>query len=242
MLTPFPSTRWSVVRRAGGLLDPEANEAFDQLCAAYWYPLFAYLRRSGTSPDDAADLVQCLFTSLLERGSLEGLEEEVAPFRSWLLGALRHHVQDARARASADKRGGGRPVFSLDLEDAEGRYGTEPAVLSDPAALFDRAWAVEVLARGRERLAAEYASSGRGNAFTVLAPTLEGETLDREGAARALGLSPVALRVAVHRLRTRYREQLLEEVRDTLGPGEEPGTELRVLIEALGAEFSPLAQ
>ena len=241
MSSPFPSTRWSLVRRAGDT-GPEARAAFDELCGAYWYPLFAYLRRSGTSTEDAADLVQGLFTSLLERGSLGSLDEEGARFRSWLLAVLRHHVLDARAREHADKRGGGQPVFSLDLEDAEGRYGHEPADLSDPAALFDRAWAVEVLARGRVRLAEEYASSGRGNTFTVLAPTLEGEPLDREEAAGALGLSKVALRVAVHRLRTRYQEQLLEEVRDTLGPGEEPGTELRALVEALGGESSPLGQ
>jgi DNA-directed RNA polymerase specialized sigma24 family protein len=239
MSVTFPSTRWSVIHRAGGELDDGARAAFDELCGAYWYPLFAYLRRSGTPAQDAADLVQGLFVSLLERQSLEGLERDGARFRSWLLGALRHHTQDVRAHDRADKRGGDRPHFPLDLEDAEGRYRREPATPEDPAALFDRAWAGQVLARGRARLDAEYRESGRGTTFDLLAPTLEGEAVDREGAERMLALSPVALRVAVHRLRTRYRDQLVEEVRDTLGPGEEPGTELNALLEALGADLSP---
>ena len=235
----FPDTRGSVIQRAKGALDDEAAAAFDELCGAYWYPLFAYLRRGGTKPEEAADLVQELFVSLLERQSLDRLQPEGARFRSWLLAALRHHVQDARARERADKRGGGRAHFPLDLECAEGRYTGEPAEPRDPAALFERAWAVEVLARGRARLEAEYRDSGRGPTFELLAPTLEGEPLDRVGAARVLGLSPVALRVAVHRLRGRYREQLASEVRDTLGPDEEPGGELAALLQALGADFSP---
>ena len=144
----FPDTRWSVIQRAKGALDDEAAAAFDELCGAYWYPLFAYLRRGGTKPEEAADLVQELFVSLLERQSLDRLQPEGARFRSWLLAALRHHVQDARARERADKRGGGRAHFPLDLECAEGRYTGEPAEPRDPAALFERAWAVEVLARG----------------------------------------------------------------------------------------------
>jgi len=235
----FPDTRWSVIQRAQGALDDEARAAFDELCGAYWYPLFAYLRRKGSGPEAAADLVQGLFVSLLERQSLDRLEREGARFRTWLLTALRNHAHDARARELADKRGGGRAHFPLDLEDAEGRYAAEPAELVDPAALFERAWAVEVLARGRARLAAEYRDSGRSSTFDLLAPTLEGEPVDREGAARHLGLSPVALRVAVHRLRARYREQLVAEVRDTLGPDEEPGGEVSALLEALGADFSP---
>ncbi len=237
MSPTFPSTRWSVIHRAGGDLDDGTRSAFDELCGAYWYPLFAYLRRGGTPREEAADLVQGLFVSLLERKSLDKLEREGGRFRSWLLGAMRNHVRDARDHAHALKRGGGRVDFSLDVAGAESRYQLEPASLDDPAALFERAWAREVLEQGLARVEAEYRASNRGMTFDLLRPTLVGEELDREGAGRALGLTSVALRVAVHRLRSRYRDQLVAEVRDTLGPDEAPGEELAALLKALGDDF-----
>lgn len=227
----FPPTRWSLIQRARGGLEGESRAAFDELCGAYWYPLFAFLRRSGTEASEAADLVQGLFVSLLERGSLDGFDEEGARFRSWLLVVLRNHARDAHARASAQKRGGDVVQFSLDVEGAEERYSKEGD--GDPAQVFERAWAQEVLRRARRRLEDEYASSNRSTLFGLIAPTLDGEEVDRTGVERAMNMTSVALRVAIHRLRGRYREHLVEEVRDTLGPDEEAGAELNALLEAL---------
>jgi RNA polymerase sigma-70 factor (ECF subfamily) len=238
----FPSTRWSLVRRAGGgrdgALGPEAREAFSELCGAYWYPLFAYLRRSGRDAAEAADLVQGTFVSLLERASLEGVAESGARFRGWLLGALKHHAADEHRRANAVKRGGDVAHFPLDVEAAEGRYARELEGGADPAALFERAWAREVLAQGLERVGREYHEAGRGLLFDLLRPALVGEPVDREGAARALGMTAVALRVALSRLRARYRDQLVQEVRDTIGDDADLGSEVSALLLALGHENS----
>jgi RNA polymerase sigma factor (sigma-70 family) len=232
----FPSTRWSVVRRAGGQLGSEASAAFSELCGAYWYPLFAYLRRSGKSQDEAGDLVQGLFVSLLERGTLESIQEEGARFRGWLMGALRNHSVDIVRKERAIKRGGDVYHFSIDAQEAEDRYAREPASDEDPAALFERAWANEVLAQGLLRVEAEYRDSNRGLQFDLLRPTLVGEKIDRIGAARALDMTPIALRVALHRLRARYRDQLVQEVRDTLGDDQDLGSEVSELLRALGLE------
>lgn len=232
----FPSTRWSVVRRAGGQPGGESSAAFSELCGAYWYPLYAYLRRSGRNQAEAADLVQGLFVSLLERGNLESVKEEGARFRGWLMGALRNHSVDVVRKERAVKRGGDVYHFSIDVGEAEDRYAREPVQGEDAAALFERAWANEVLAQGLLRVEAEYRDSNRGPLFDLLRPTLVGEDIDRIGAARALDITPVALRVALHRLRARYRDQLVQEVRDTLGDNQDLGSEVSELLRALGVE------
>lgn len=239
-MSPFPTTRWTLIAHSTGDGSSDAREAFGELCGAYWYPLFAYLRRKGEPADRAADLVQGLFVSLLQRESLDTVDRERGKFRTWLITALQNHASDVRDHERALKRGGGAAHFPLDVEDAEGRYLREPADVTDPQALFDRAWAEEVLRQALDRVRDEYRDRGRASTFELLSPTLEGEELDREGVCHALRLSPVALRVAIHRLRGRYREQVLAEVADTLGPGEEPGREAALLMEALGQPESPL--
>lgn len=234
--TAFPQTRWSLVRRAGGQLEGDAQVAFSELCGAYWYPLFAYLRRNGRPQAEAADLVQGLFVSLLERGNLESVREGGARFRAWLLGALRHHAADIGRMDRAAKRGGEVQHFPIEAGEAESRYSREPASGEDAAALFERAWAGEVLAQGLVRVEAEYHASNRGLLYDLLRPSLVGEEVDRIGAARALGLTTVALRVALHRLRARYRDQLVQEVRDTLGDEGDLGSEVSELLRALGVE------
>ena len=232
----FPSTRWSLVRRAG---TPDGAEAREELCRGTWYPLYAYLRRSGHGPEEAHDLVQGFFARFLERNDLAGLDGS-GRFRSYLLAALRHHVVNECERSRTLKRGGGAPL-SLDLvvdrTDAEERYAREPADGSTPETLYARKWALAVLERVLARLRQEQLDAGRGEALARLQPFLVadegGETLSQ--AAAELGLSPGTARVAIHRLRKRYRELLLAEVCQTVDRPQDVEAELRELFEALGA-------
>jgi len=231
----FHTTRWSLVARAGDAREELRRDALEELCRAYWYPLYAFLRRDGRGPDAAADLVQGLFASLLERDSLARLSSEGGRFRSWLLAALVHHAKDERAREQALKRGGAARHVPLDRQAAETRYRVELADPRPAADLFQRAWALAVLERALARLRAESAARGKGALFEALAGFLRaGEHQPRAAeVGPRLGLSPVAVRVAAHRLRGRYRELLVDEVRETLGDDLDPGEELRELLAAL---------
>lgn len=155
--------------RAGG---EEGRASLEELCRAYWYPLYAYLRRSGRDSGEAADLVQGLFTSLLERGSPEDIRAEGGRFRAFPLGALRNHASDERDRARAQRRGGGRPPIPIDSVEAESRFRLEPG---DPEAAFERQWAREVLARALAALREQYGGDGRGELFAALGGTLEAD-------------------------------------------------------------------
>ena len=237
----FHTTMWDVVRAAGDRADPGREEALEVLCGSYWYPLYAFLRRRGEAPEDAADLVQGLFASLLERGDLDGLDPEGGRFRSYLLAALKHHASDQRDRARAQKRGGGRAALSLDASfepaAAEERFRGEPRDERSPEGLFERDWALAVLARALARLEQEQTERRRGPIFARLRGFLDGvaEGDSHAAAATDLGLSSGAVKVAVHRLRARYRELLLAEVAATVAPGDDAEAELRALVAALGA-------
>jgi len=230
----FRTTRWGLVRAAGGEA-PASRAALAELCEVYWYPLYAFVRRAGHGADDARDLVQGFFTAFLARDDLRGLEEEGGRFRSYLLGALRHHVANERERESALKRGGGRVTGSLDLARAEERYALEPADPCTPERLFERKWALAVLERALARLAAEQQEKGRAPAFERLRAFLVASDADEPlaSAARELGLTANAARVAVHRLRARYRELLLQEVSETVDRPQDVEDELRRLFEAV---------
>jgi RNA polymerase sigma-70 factor (ECF subfamily) len=240
----FQATRWSIVRGAGAEDPAVRAAAFERLCAQYWYPLFAYLRRGGRSPEDAADLVQGLFTQLLSGDGLERLVEGAGRFRSWILTALVNHARDVRDRDQAQKRGGGRPVIPIDPVEGERRLALQGAPEEDPEVAFERAWALEVLGAARELLEREMRASGRGRLFEALAASLgaAGEAPPREELAAELGLSAVALRVALHRLRERYRQLVVAVLRDSLDGRADPGEELRLLARALGGEGSESAK
>jgi RNA polymerase sigma-70 factor (ECF subfamily) len=230
----FRTTRWSLVRAAGGGAAPGSREALEELCRTYWYPLYAYARRAGHGAEDAQDLVQGFFARFLARNYLAGLDES-ARFRSYLLGALRNHRANEGERARALKRGGGEAPLSIDLCDAEQRYAREPADPATPERLYARKWALTVLERVLERLRLEQEELGRAALFERLRPFLvaseTGESL--AGVARELGLGDSAARVAVHRLRTRYRELLLQEVAHTVDRPQDVEDELRELFAAL---------
>ncbi|MEM7310312.1 MAG: sigma-70 family RNA polymerase sigma factor [Planctomycetota bacterium] len=233
----FQLTRWSIVRGAAAS-DPAVRQAaLERLCAQYWYPLFAYLRRKGRSPELAADLVQGLFAHLLDGDRLGSVREGPGRFRSWLLTALQNYERDQRAREHAEKRGGGRPPIPIDAGEGERRFELQGAATDDPEVAYERAWALETLAMGRTLLEQELRGAGKGRLFDALAGCLAGDetTRRREELAAELGLSAVALRVTLHRLRARYRELLVALVADSLGERTAAGEELRALAQALGA-------
>lgn len=227
----FDTTRWSLVLAAGDRQQPQAAAALADLCAAYWYPLYAFVRRDGMAENDAMDLVQGFVADLLERGELAAAPER-GRFRSYLIGALQNFRRNARRAAKTKKRGGDQVVLSLD--DAEARYTREPACTESPAALFDRRWAVLLLDRALDRLEAEYIGRGRGPAFGALRDTLSGASAGTYAdKAAVLGISVSAVKVGVHRLRARMRELLRDEVAQTLASPDDVEAELQHLFAAL---------
>lgn len=223
---------------AGGEPGEAGREALESLCAAYWYPLYAFLRRRGSGEEEARDLVQGFFASFLGSGSLSRADPEKGRFRAYLLGALKHHVADARDRENAQKRGGGRAPLPLELEGAEARYAAEPVDSATPERLFERRWALTVLERALERLREEQRARGRGAVFDRLKGhlTTAGDEGTHRDAARDLDLSAGAVKVNVHRLRARYGELIREEVGHTLERPEDLEDELGSLFRALGGD------
>lgn len=234
--TVFAATRWSIVVRAGRNDTPRARRALATLCQAYWYPLYAQVRRRGYSAHDAQDLTQAFFARLLEHGTLAAADPQRGRFRSFLLGSLKHFMVDEWSRARALKRGGGREIVSLDLAAAEMRLGAEPADRGSPDKAFDRQWALALLDTVLHRLEAEYDRAARSELFAVLKPTLAGprESQPYAELATRLGLNEGAVKVAVHRLRKRYRELLQEEIADTVASPADEMDELHHLFRVLG--------
>jgi RNA polymerase sigma factor (sigma-70 family) len=238
----FHTTRWSVVRAAGaprsdGVDGAARRAALGELCAAYWPPVYAFVRRTGATPVLAEDLTQSFFARLLERDDLATADPARGRFRGFLVGALRHFLANERERQRALKRGGGAPGFTLDaaaVRALESGAALEPASLdATPERAFERAWAEAVLARARARLEAELEHAGKGAQWRALEPWLA--VTDERGhvaeVARGLGSSENAVRVALHRLRRRFGELVRDEVRDTVGPGEVED-EVRELLRA----------
>lgn len=214
---------------------PGAAEALDWLCRSYWPPIFAYLRRTGHASAEAEDLTQMFFARLLERGHLGRLQHREGRFRSFLLTFLKHFLMEERARASAQKRGGGRVFVSRDAFTEEERQGWEPREAMTPEKAFDRRWAELVLERARIRLGDEYRAGGKGELFDALGEVQLGER-SAGGYARLgadLGLSEAAIKSAVHRLRRRYREILGEEIARTVSGREAFHEEVRHFLEIL---------
>jgi RNA polymerase sigma-70 factor (ECF subfamily) len=207
-------------------------------CAAYWYPLYAFLRRHGQPPEVAADLTQEYFARLLETPVLAAADRTRGRFRAFLHTGCAFFLAGLRDRERARKRGGGRTPLSIDARDAEGRYLVEPADGLTPERLFDRAWALTLLGRALDRLAEEYAASGRAAVFEALRPAL----VDHRGSAshaelaERLGMSVGAIQQAASRLRKRYREVLCDEIAATLDDptDDNVAAEIRDLFDALG--------
>lgn len=213
----------------------DAEEALEALCRAYWFPLYAFVRRQGVTPHDAEDLTQGFFQHLLVRGALGRVAQDKGRFRTFLLASLKHFLADERDRAGAQKRGGGRSTISFDACDAEARYAIEPRDELSPDRLFDRRWAIAVIDRALVRLTAEYAASGKTSLFDALRPLLTGGAASSYVELGApFGMNEGAVKVAVHRLRQRYGVALRAEIAETVDTAAAVDAELRHLLDALG--------
>jgi len=231
----FAPTRWTLVAAAGRRSSPGSQQALATLCETYWYPLYAYVRRRGHSPEDAQDLTQEFFARLLEKNSLRAADRDRGKFRSFLLAALNHFLAKEWRRAHAQKRGGGQLPIALDFDSGEIRYQCEPAHNLTPEKIYERRWAMTVLDRAIARLRAEYAKSGKSAQFERLKDFLSGgsDTAPYASLAAALGLTEGAVKVAVHRLRRRCRELVRAEIAETVASPGAVEEELRHLFEAL---------
>jgi RNA polymerase sigma-70 factor (ECF subfamily) len=232
----FATTRWSLIVAARGNDLPQAREALSRLCADYWYPLYAYIRRHGKTAEAAQDLTQEFFARLLERDLFGAADPSRGRFRAFLLAACKHFLANEYDRDHAQKRGGGRPSVALDLGSAEGRYAREPAYTLTPEKLFERRWALTLLDRALARLREEFTARHKEELFDHLRVYLTGDrgAPGHRQAAEELGMSAGALKVAVHRLRQRYREVLREEIAHTVEGPEQVDEEIRELFSALG--------
>ncbi len=229
----FASTHWSVVLAAGDPASPKASAALETLCRTYWYPLYAYLRRNGYQPADAEDLVQGFFVHLLRLELLHCVQREGGRFRSFLLTALKHFLWDEKAKAAAQKRGGGRQLVSWEQAQAEQRFLREPADIASADRLFERRWALTLLETAMCRLHEECAANGNAERFVQLKGFVSGEKgeLSYAEAAERTGLTASAVKSAIFRLRRRYHELIREEVGHTVGDPREIEEELRSLLK-----------
>jgi RNA polymerase sigma factor (sigma-70 family) len=232
----FVTTRWSVVLSAKDQATPQAEQALETLCQTYWYPLYAFVRRHGHSQADAQDLTQEFFARLLAKNYLQPVAREKGKFRTFLLVALKRFLADEWDRSRAQKRGGGKALLSLDTETAETRYRNESAEGLSPDKIYERRWALALIEQTLARLREEFVQVGKVADFECLKIFLTAEkgTIPYAEAGQKLGLSEGAARVAVHRLRQRFRKLFREEIAHTVGSAEEIEEELKHLMTALG--------
>jgi RNA polymerase sigma-70 factor (ECF subfamily) len=229
----FPATRWSLVVAAGDPHRKEARSALISLCESYWYPLYAYLRRRAYSSDQAQDLTQEFFVRVIEGRYLDRAEPEKGRFRAFLLTSLKFFVADEDDRRRAHKRGGGM-VVPLEFSSGEERYQREPAHDETPERIYERRWALSVLDRVVEKLRNEFVQHGRPDHFERLKVFLLGQSDAPYAAlAREMNTTEGALKVAIHRLRKRYRELFRQEIADTVADPTEVESELRYLADVL---------
>jgi RNA polymerase sigma factor (sigma-70 family) len=231
----FPETQWSVVLRACGPVDPAAQQALDTLCTAYWYPIYAFIRRKGSDAHEAFDLTQEYFFRLLKKGTLATADPGKGRFRSFLRTDCSHFLIDQHRRRTAEMRGGGQPILSIDARTAEGRYLNEPGHGLTPERLYERNWARTLLERVLRLLRQEYEKAGKSVTFEQLKLVLTEAPRSTPYAeiARRLGKSEDAIATAVHRLRQRYKEILREEITATLADPADVDDEIQALFEAL---------
>jgi RNA polymerase sigma-70 factor (ECF subfamily) len=227
----FPQTRWSVV------LSAQADDpaALAELCRTYWYPLYCCARRLTASPDDAEDLTQGFFATLLGRQGFKTVVAERGKLRSFLLGGLKNYATEQYRRETRQKRGGGCVIIAFDALEAEQRYSLEPRDVASPEREFDRAWARQLLATVLAKLAESYRAAGKGAVFDALSGQLTaGDSADYAAAEKTLGISAGAVRFAAFKLRERYREMLRAAIQETVTSAEEVEEELAHLRGLFG--------
>ena len=231
----FATTRWSLVLAAGQQTSVRSTDAVASLCETYWYPVYAFIRRQGHDADAARDLTQEFFTRVIEKHYFRDADPARGRFRAFLLTSIRHFLSNERDRAHALKRGGRNPPISLNVETAEESYQLEGRDDLTPEKLFDARWATLLLDRSLTRLRDEYASSGRRALFDHLKGFLTGDSEDVPyiDAARTLDMTEGAVKVAVHRLRRRFRDALVKEISDTVSDPADIDAEIRHLLSAV---------
>ena len=232
----FPATRWSIVLRARQQGEPRAAEALAELCKTYWKPVYAFLRRQGNTPHDAEDLTQGFFAMLLERDSFADVEESKGKLRSFLLVAVKRFAANEFERSSALKRGGGKMTVALDADEAEQSFVIEPSTQVTPELLFERQWALALLDTVLKKLRAECAKDGRDRVFDALKDRLsaDGDTATLAHTAATLGMNEGAMKVAVFRMRQRYRRLLHDEIALTVDSPSEVNDEIVHLFKVFG--------
>ena len=231
----FATTHWSVVLQAGIKDSPRAEAALAEIYRAYWYPLYAFVRGRGYEMHDAQDIAQDFFAALLKKNYLDCVNRDKGRFRSYLLGALKHFLTNEWHKANREKRGGKHTLIALDEMLAEDRWKQEPAHDATPEKIYERNWAETLLERIVLRLRSEHDRAGKGRHFEVLKVFLSGEK-NQESYARIalqLDMSAAAVKVAVYRLRQRYRELLRAEIASTVVHPGEVEDELRYLVAVL---------
>ena len=231
----FATTRWTVVLAAAGADSVPVRTALETLCATYWYPLYAFARRRGADRHRAADLVQGFFAALIEKRWAADADPGRGRFRAFLLTAFQRFCAKEHERDAARKRGGGHVVLSLDFDDGETRFQAEGAVELEPERAFERRWALTILARALDATCRECRDGGRAELCTALIPYIGGAGEARPYAeiAARLGMTEGAIKVAVHRLRGRYREHLRAEIRDTVSDDAAVDDEIVHLMRAV---------
>jgi len=232
----FATTHWSLVLAAAGADKALGHDALAKLCQDYWYPLYAFVRRQGHSSHEAEDLTQEFFTRLLEKDYLGDVDRSKGRFRSFLLAAVKHFLSKEWARAKTLKRGGGKTLLRIDAILAEDRYRREPEDNATPEKLFQRRWALSLLDRVLTRLSDEHKTPGKRAVFAQLQGFLTGDRdlLPYAEIAASLDMTEGAVKVAVHRLRGRYRTLLRAEIAQTVADPAEVDDEIRQLFAALG--------
>lgn len=233
----FVTTHWSLVLSAQDKVSPRTAEALESLCRTYWYPLYAYARRTGHNPADAEDLTQGFFARLLERDYLKSAAREKGRFRTFLLTAFKRFLANQWDREHTLKRGGFVPTISIEQEVAESRFAGEPVDRLQPDTLFDRQWATALIECVMARLQEEYLTSGRAKLFEYLRGCLarDESALPYADIAARLSLTEAAVKMAVQRLRARYREILRAEIAHTVSSPEEVEEEIRHLFSTFGS-------
>ncbi|MCB9921997.1 MAG: sigma-70 family RNA polymerase sigma factor [Planctomycetaceae bacterium] len=229
------TTRWSVVSAAGRRSSPEASLALESLCKAYWYPLYAFVRRRGKQPDDARDLTQEFFARVLEKEYLDAADCERGRFRNFLLTVFKRFLANEHQRDCAQKRGGGQILVSIDCTDGERRLMLEPSHDWTPEQEFERRWAVALLEQVLNGLQRDYESKGKAHLFAALKPylTVDDDPMSYAQIAADLAMTVGAVKVATHRLRQRYRDSIRREVASTVENEGDTEGELLQLLNAI---------
>lgn len=232
----FRTTRWTLIRRAGGEELEESQAALAELCEAYWGPVYRFIQRGGRQEQDARDSTQAFFTRLIETRDFDSVDAARGRFRAWLLGCVKHFLANEGAYRDSLKRGGGHRVLSLDFEAEQAMQVTDDRAL-DPEAAFARDWTLALLERVLGQLGVEYGGAGQGALFAALRPRLQpgGEGRPFEELAEEFDRTPGSLKTAMHRLRRRYGELLRREVAETMEDPSQVEEEIRGLFESVSS-------